>query len=169
MLPKTAKAFNLYREGDSWGATVSEVTPSKLTRKREDYRGAGMSAPAKIDLGYEIGQLEMTIKEYNPDIIKDWGECGADGVLMRLLVGAQSDDSDCTTSAIEIVFRGRPSEIDFGTLKPGELTDMKIPFDVTYYKYIVDGETLIEVDSINMIEKIGGIDRYDKLRTAIGL
>lgn len=169
MLPKTAKNFNLFREGDNWGASVSEVGLPKLTRKREDYRGAGMAGAVKIDLGYELGQLEITMKEYHPDLIKDWGECGVDGVQLRLLAGAQRDNSDCDTDAIDIVFRGRPAELDFGTLKPGELTDMKVPYDLNYYKYTVNGKTLIEIDTINMIQKIDGVDVYEKMRKAIGL
>jgi P2 family phage contractile tail tube protein len=168
MLPKTMKAFNLFREGDNWAGIVENIVPPKITRKREDWRGGGMNAGTKLDMGYEIGQLEFTLKEYTPEIIKDWGECGHDGVLMRLLAGMQKDDSECTTSNVEIIVRGRPSEIDFGTMKSGDLTDMKIPFDVSYFKYVVDGETLIELDPVNMIEIIGGVDRYEKLRNAIG-
>jgi P2 family phage contractile tail tube protein len=33
----------------------------------------------------------------------------------------------------------------------------------------MNGETLIEIDVVNMIENIGGMDRLAKFRAAIGL
>ncbi|MCF6221629.1 MAG: phage major tail tube protein [Robiginitomaculum sp.] len=169
MLPKTPKVFNLFLDGDSWAGKVAEVTLPKLTRKTEDYRGGGMAAPVEIDLGYEKLEFEFTLQEYTADIIKKWGECSADGVPMRLLAGAKRDGGDCAVDNIEIIVRGRPRELDFGNMKPGDLSGLKVPFACSYFKYVLNGETLVELDPVNMIEKIGGVDRYEKLREAIAV
>lgn len=169
MLPKTPKAFNLFLDGESWAGLVTEVVLPKITRKTEEYRGGGMTGPIEMDLGHEKLEFEFTLQEYRSDIVKKWGECAADGVPMRLLAGAKRDGGDCEVDTIEIIVRGRPRELDFGTLKPGDLTGLKVPFACTYYKYVLNGETLVELDPVNMIERIGGVDRYEKLRTAIGV
>ena len=39
----------------------------------------------------------------------------------------------------------------------------------TYYKVIVDGETVIEIDTVNMVEIVDGVDMMAEHRAAIGL
>ena len=60
-------------------------------------------------------------------------------------------------------------EIDPGTAKAKEDTAFKVTTVASYYKLSVNGEDLIEIDFINMIEKINGNDLLAALRTAIGL
>lgn len=169
MLPKTIKNTNVYFEGGSWAGKFDEVTFSKLARKLEAYRGGGMGAEIDIDLGYDMPKPEVTLKEQMPELLKKWGECAADGVLLRILAGANSDGPNCPHDTIEFVMRCRPMEIDFGSWKGGNLTDKKVQLTTSYFKYVLNDETLIELDPVNLIENIGGVDRTEKLRTAIAL
>lgn len=169
MLPKFIKNANVFFEGDSWAGRFDEVAFGKLARKLEKYRGGGMDAEIDIDLGYDMPEPEITLKEHVPALIKAWGECAADGVLLRILAGANSDGPGCPHDSIEFVMRCRPKEIDFGSYKGGSLVDKKTPFTTSYFKYMLNGETLIELDPINMIQIIGGVDRSAKIREAIGV
>ncbi|MBH3134032.1 phage major tail tube protein, partial [Serratia marcescens] len=72
-------------------------------------------------------------------------------------------------SAVEVVMRGRHKEIDFGEYKQGEDTETKVSTECTYFKLTVDGKELIEVDTVNMVEKVNGVDRLAEHRKAIGL
>ncbi|HCF3256157.1 phage major tail tube protein, partial [Pseudomonas aeruginosa] len=92
----------------------------------------------------------------------------ADGVQLRFAGSVQRDDSG-TVSAVEIVTRGRHEEIDFGEASPGEETEHKITTTLTYYKLSVDGETLIEIDLLNMIHVVDGEDLLAAHRKAIGI
>lgn len=168
MLPKTIKNANVFFEGGSWAGKFDEVTFGKLARKLEAYRGGGMGAEIKLDLGYDMPEPEVTLKEQMPELLKKWGECAADGVLLRILAGANSDGPNCPHDTIEMVMRCRPMEIDFGSWKAGSLTDKKVQLTTTYFKYVLNDETLIELDPVNLIEVVGGVDRTEKLRTAIG-
>ncbi|WP_275892513.1 phage major tail tube protein, partial [Achromobacter xylosoxidans] len=38
-----------------------------------------------------------------------------------------------------------------------------------YYKETLNGETLYEIDLLNMIQMVGGVDVTESLRRAIGL
>ena len=68
-----------------------------------------------------------------------------------------------------MVVRGRYKEIDGGDTKQGDSSTTKVPFSPTYYKLTINGEELIEVDTINMIERVNGVDLLAAHRTAIGL
>ena len=42
MLPRTLKNFNVFVNTHSWAGVAEEVTIPKITKKTEDFRGAGM-------------------------------------------------------------------------------------------------------------------------------
>jgi P2 family phage contractile tail tube protein len=70
---------------------------------------------------------------------------------------------------VEIIVRGRHSEIDRGESKVGDDTEMKMVTECVYYKEIVNGETLFEIDILNMVHMVGNVDTMQTIRTAIGL
>ena len=51
-LPSKLKNMNYFNEGNSYLGQIKTVTLPKLTRKTEDYRGGGMNATVKVDLGF---------------------------------------------------------------------------------------------------------------------
>ncbi|MCV5466168.1 phage major tail tube protein, partial [Escherichia coli] len=65
--------------------------------------------------------------------------------------------------------RGRQNEIDTGEGKQGEDTESKISVVCTYFRLTMDGKELVEIDTINMIEKVNGVDRLEQHRCNIGL
>lgn len=169
-LPRKLKNMNLFNDGENYLGIVEEVTLPKLTRKLEGYRGGGMNGEAQIDLGLDSGALDMeiTLGGGETQLYKQWGIATIDGVLLRFCGAYQRDDTGDVT-AVEIVVRGRLAEIDPGSAKSGDNSQTKLSFKPSYYKLIWDGEELIEIDIVNMIEKAGGVDRLEQQRAAIGL
>ncbi|MBN3083358.1 phage major tail tube protein, partial [Pectobacterium polaris] len=93
---------------------------------------------------------------------------GIDAVLLRFSGAYQRDDTG-EIAAVEVVMRGRHKEIDGGESKEGEDTETKISTQCTYYKLTIDGKEMIEIDTLNMIERVVGVDRLEQHRRAIGL
>lgn len=169
-LPKKLKHMNLFNDGGSYAGVVKSVTLPKLSRKLESFRAGGMDGPVKVDLGHSDDglQLEWTLGGYDLIALRQFGAVRADGVMLRF-AGSVQDDSSSTVSAVEIVTRGRHEEIDFGEATPGEDTEHKITTALTYYKLIVDGDTIIEIDLLNMISIVDGDDLLADHRKAIGI
>ncbi|WP_315708482.1 phage major tail tube protein [Brenneria uluponensis] len=169
-LPRVLKYLNLFNDGNNWLGIVESFTQPKLTRKFEKYRGGGMSGAADIDMGLDDGALEAEwqIGGMEPLIYKQLGTVKADGVPLRFTASIQRDDTG-EVWAVEIALRGRHKEIDSGEYKQGEKPTTKISTVCTYYKLTVNGEVLVEIDLLNMIENIGGEDRLEEHRAAIGL
>ena len=69
-----------------------------------------MSGPIKVDFGQEGIQLEWTCGGFMRSVLGQYAITKHDGVL-RFAGGYQSEDST-NVDAIEIVIRGRHSEID---------------------------------------------------------
>jgi P2 family phage contractile tail tube protein len=167
-LPKKLQNFNVFNDGNSYQGIVDEITLPKLTRKMEEWRGAGMNGPIKYDQGQEAMTLEWSVGGLMREVLAQWGVTTFNGVMVRFAGGYRGADSDAV-DAVEIVVRGRHSEIDMGSAKAGEETSMKIVTEVSYYKLTINGQDVIEIDFLGMVEKVGGKDSLAALRQAIGL
>lgn len=167
-LPRKIKNFATFVDGTSYMGEMPEVSLPKLARKMEDYRSGGMNAPVKADFGMEGLEAELTAAGYMSELFKSWGTLRHDGVMLRFTGALQSDDNE-SVDALEIVMRGRFSEIDPGSAKAGDATTIKYKAALSYYKLTINGETLIEIDAVNMLEVVGGIDRLAEVRAALGV
>ena len=167
-LPRSLKNFALFMEGTSYIGEMPEVGLPKLTRKMEDYRSGGMNAPVKLDFGMEGMEAELTAAGYMKELFDTWGTLRHDGVLLRFAGALQGDDSE-GVDTLEVVMRGRFTEIDPGNSEPGGDTEHKVTTRLTYYKLTVNGDVLAEIDLVNFVEIIDGQDRLAEQRNALGI
>lgn len=167
-LPRKLKNMNLFNDGISYVGEVSEVTLPVLERQMEEWRAGGMNAPLKADLGMSALSMDWTCGGLMEDALKQWGITTHDGVMLRF-AGAYQRDDRADVDAVSVTVRGRHSKIDMGTQKPGDDTEFKVTSELSYYKFELNGETLVEIDIINMIENVNGEDRLSDQRTALGI
>jgi len=167
-LPKKLKNFALFVDGVSYVGETEEITLPKLTRKMEKYRSGGMAGEIELDLGSEAMEMDWKAAGWITDILKQWGTTTHNGVLLRFAGALQSDDAE-TVDSLEIVVRGRHKEFDPGKAKGGDKTELTIKSAISYYKLTVNGTALIEIDVVNMIELVDGVDRMQQVRAALGI
>jgi hypothetical protein len=167
-LPKKLKYLNLFNDGNSYLGLVSSLTLPKLTRKLENYRGGGMSGSVAVDFGLDDDALtlEWSIGGLDELVLQQWGSTS--NIPLRFAGSLQRDDTG-DVSAVEVMMRGRHKEFDFGEYKQGEDTETKVTTQCTYFKLTIDGKELIEIDTVNMVEVVNGVDRLAEHRTALGL
>jgi len=164
--PQMLKNMNLFNEGQSWLGEVKSVTLPKLARKLEEYRGAGMDAAIKYDMGGEPLELEAVYGGPMRAILAQYGATSAAGVFQRF-VGYYQDDGTGEGATVEVTVRGRHEEIEAGEQKPGEAGDFKVKSALIYYRLDWNGRTLIEIDVPGMIFLVDGTDRLAEQRAAI--
>ncbi|MBV8635663.1 MAG: phage major tail tube protein [Burkholderiaceae bacterium] len=167
-LPAKLKNFSLFNDGISYIGMVPELTLPKLSRKMEEYIAGGMNGPIEIDMGNEKIELDWSAGGIVVDALKQYGIATHNGVQLRFAGGYQCDDTG-EVKAMEVVVRGRHKEIDFGNAKVNDKTEHKFKTTCSYYKLTVNGENIIELDFINGVETVGGVDRTAEIRRAIGL
>lgn len=167
-LPRKLKNFIVFNDGTAYMGQVPEADLPALTRKMEEYRGGGMNGPIKLDHGMEGLEFNWTMAGFERSLLAQWGTLAHNGVLLRFAGAIQTDD-ETTAQALEVVMRGRHEEINFGTAKAGDNTQIKVKSTLSYYKVSMNGEVLIEIDFVNMIENIAGEDRLASVRLALAL
>ncbi|MGN2381284.1 phage major tail tube protein [Pseudomonas juntendi] len=169
-LPRKLKNMNTFHDGTSYMGITKSMTLPVLARKMEAYRGGGMNGPVKADLGFSDDglQTEWKIGGIDDQVIKQFGTTSASGLMIRFAGSYQRDDSS-QVSAVEVVVRGRHETIDMGEATPGEDTEHTITTTCSYYKLTMDGVVLVEIDLLNFIENVNGVDMLAAQRRAIGL
>lgn len=167
-LPRKLKNFMVFNDGNAYMGQVPEADLPALTRKMEEYRAGGMNGPIKLDHGMEGLEFNWTMAGFERTLLAQWGTLTHNGVLLRFAGAIQTDD-ETTAQALEVVMRGRHEEINFGTAKAGDNTQIKVKSTLSYYKLSMNGEVMIEIDFVNMIENVGGEDRLASVRLALAL
>ncbi len=161
MLPKILKNFNVFVDGRGYAGRVDEITLPKLTIKTEEYQGAGMSAPVEIDMGMEKLEMDLTFSEYDQELFKLFGLTNGSEFALTIR-GALQGTGD--TLPVIINVRGYFKEMDFDSWKPAEKATLKCSVTCNYYKLTIDGVELIEIDPVNMIRTVNGIDQLSKIK-----
>lgn len=169
-LPRKLKHLNLFNNGNNFVGITESTTIPKFTRKFEKYRGGGMPGSVDIDLGLDDDALntEFTIGGAEALLFKQMGAATVDGIQLRFTGSIQRDDTG-EVQAVELVVRGRHKELDSGEWKTGESNTTKVTSTNSYAKLTINGEVCYEVDLINMIEIIDGVDMMEAHRAALGL
>lgn len=167
-LPSVLKNFNIFNDANSYMGIAEEIKLPTLSRKMDEFRGGGMNGPVSIDLGQEKLEMETTLGGFMPQVFKQYATSKADNVMLRYAGAYQRDDTG-QVQAVEIVVRGRHQEIAMDTAKAGDKGKLTIKTMLTYYKLTVDNQVLVEIDLLNMIEIINGVDVLTDQRKAVGL
>lgn len=69
--------------------------------------------------------------------------------------------------SIVVTTKGKVKAFDLGSLKKGGKGEPKVTREVTYCKITIAGSTVLELDKYNMIWKLNGVDRLQKVRSQI--
>lgn len=168
MLPRTLKNMNVFVDGESWAGVAKTITLPKITKKTEDFRGAGMLGEVSLSLGYEKMECEITYAGFDPRQYAQLAVCGTSDLPMRF-VGSYERQDTCTNSVVEWYMRGQALEVDAGDATLGELSEFKSMYNVTYMKMIVDGQQIFELDFINGIEIYGEQNLLQQILDLLGL
>lgn len=167
-MPRVLKNFNVFNDGQTYIGVVEKIKLPDLKRKMEDLRAGGMNGPVKIDMGSDSLSVDHEYAGFVSQVFQQWAITKIDGVMLRFAGAAQQDDNGTVTS-IEVVMRGRHEEINPPEGEAGKKSSFKVKSALTYFKYSENGNTIVELDLVNMVEIVNGVDRLAEQRKAIGM
>ena len=166
-LPRVLKNMNLFVDGRGYAGRVDEIQLPKLTLKTEEHRAGGMDLPVELDLGMEKLEAQLTISDFDPELFKIFGLLDVSEAQLTLRGAIQAQGQ--TAQPVVVHLRGGWKELDPGTWKPGDKSTLTVMVAARYYKLVINEEELVEIDAVNLVRKVGGVDQMEAIRTAIGL
>ena len=155
-LPLKLKGFNLFFEGLNLYGLVADVTRPKVVFKTEDYRPGGLDVDLKIEQGIEPLELEFTVGGY------------VAGKVLRYQGSVEAED-DSEYGELVGEARGRLLEVDHGTDKQGDNSEVKFKMSLVYWKETINGKNVYEIDALGSKLVIGDTDLRARRRAALGL
>lgn len=165
-IPRILKNFSLFVDGRGLAGLIDTLTLPTLTTKMEEFRGGGMDAPIEHDMGMEKLEGSFSLSEYNPDIISLYGLAAADTQITAR--GAIRRDGEDAVPVV-VNMTGQVKELETGDWKAGDMSTATFAFSLRYYKLTIGGRVVVEIDKVNMIRRIDGVDQLSSIRTALGV
>ncbi|MCU4481359.1 phage major tail tube protein [Acinetobacter ursingii] len=161
------KNFNIFVDGKGHAGKTDECNPPELELETEEYRAGGMDAPIDITVGMKKLTADFTLNSHDRDVLSLFGV--REGKSTAFTIREAMESFDGTVTAVEHQMRGKIIKIAQGTSKPGEPPKDKYDLSLTYYKQTIGGQIVHEVDVINMVRIINGVDVLQDIRSALGM
>ncbi|QQD56230.1 phage major tail tube protein [Pseudomonas fluorescens BBc6R8] len=167
MVPQTLYNMNAHIDGVSFSGDITSVTLPKLTLKTEEHRAGGMDAPVEMDQGMDKLEASFAGKGVRPEAMKFYGL--ADQTAFNAVFRGSYKGQKGATTAVVATIRGMLKEIDGGEWKPGDAGEFKYSVACSYYKLEVAGRLMFEIDPVNCVRVINGVDQLAGVRRDLGL
>lgn len=149
---------------------MAEVALPEISTKAEEITGAGIAGAFN---GAFVGQTEaMTLTLNFRSTTKDAIKLAAP-IKHQLDLRAAQQSWDNTAGkfvqqAIKHVLIATPTKISPGKLAPASSTEGSNEFSVIYYATFIDGQKCLEIDVLNSIYFVDGVDYLEDVRKALG-
>jgi P2 family phage contractile tail tube protein len=167
MIPQTLFNTNLFVDGISFAGDVPELTLPKLAVKTEAYRAGGMDGEVDMDMGLEKLDASFTTNGVRKEAMKFFGL--ADGTAFNGSFRGSFKGLKGTGVGVTATVRGTLKEFDPGSWKAGDKAEFKYAIGLTYYKLEIDGSVMYEIDPVNAVRVINGVDQLIEMRNHLGL
>ena len=167
-IPTVLNNFNAYGSGHKYVGLTSEVALPSFEYLTETIDGAGIGGEIEEAVEGSFGSLEtettfQNIGQEYFDYICQTGIVTYRGSMQMTDTATQTNDFQ----GIVVTTKGRVKSFELGTLKRGGKGEPKIVRELTYVKITIGGQNVLELDKFNMVWKLYGVDRLQKVRSQI--
>lgn len=159
---------NVYIDDVNFLGRALEVEVAKIAVKTTEHQTLGMVGPLELFQGIEKMECKIKWASFNQELLERLSPVDALKLTVRVAKQSYTNSSVSETKQVRFVMVGRMKELSSGTIKAGE-GEMESSFAIDYYKQIVDGSDVVEIDIPNYIYRVGGKDIYADVRAALGI
>ena len=156
--PRTLIGSAVYIEGDRYIGTVEDISlPDISFQTIESGTGVKRETPVPI-----IDAMSATLKVSGED--KAVHKATARQLSELAEISIRNDTTTVRHDALDVTLGGRVKVLKAPTLKAGEKVETEIEVALDLYVYQVNGVKRVEIDAINMICSIDGVDLLEQTR-----
>lgn len=162
--------YEVFIDGDRKLGTADVTLPS-IEYKTATLSGAGIGGEIEMPTPGHTGSIEIEL---------NWRTLNVDNAVLLAMKahdlefrGANENydagTGEIITEAVKLNVRALPKKAEFGSFKPADHTDTKTTMEAIYLKQTIDGKRTIEIDKLNYIHYVNGVDYLESVRKALGL
>ena len=166
--PEQISQYNLYNRYERLVGTT-EVTLPTFESMTNTISGAGINGEyeSSVPGAFSSTELEIpfrVIDQKAAEILKNEGST----IFLRAAVqSVDSSTNKIVNKSLKITISGRSKGCTIGTAGNAKTMDSSIKLEVTYYKQEFDGVILLEVDKLNNIYVVNGVDQLADIKSMI--
>jgi P2 family phage contractile tail tube protein len=164
-LPRHLRNFNVMIDGRGYAGRADEVTLPTMSLATEEHRAGGMDMAVEVDMGMEMMELSIILSDYDEAVIAGFGLLGA-GVPLRIMGAIQRQGEEAQSVVIRALGGLKSREV--GTWTAGKQTTT-LTYSLTKYAESINGVEYVNLDAVNMIRVINGVDQLASQRSALGI
>ncbi len=171
VVPERLTAFRVYLDGTTDMAGVADLQLPSLENMTETVRGAGIAGEYESPTVGHFGSMVLTInwRTVSRDMLKTLRQRAqrfdCRGAFQEYDAGA----GEYVIKQCRTVVQGISKKVDIGKHDTGATSDGSTEIEVLYLKVSIDGRTVVELDKLNYICVIDGVDYLRDVRKALGI
>lgn len=168
LFPEAINNFNVYNSGNKVMGVTGEVSLATLTAMTTTISGAGLLGEynaAVVGMFQSIAQ-EIPFRIINKEFFSMVSTAEQSELTLRASVQNvnKSTGGAISTEGMRVVFRGRPTAFNLGTIKQGDMMNASVTLELTYILVEIGGKTLLELDKLNSVYKVNEKDLLADIR-----
>lgn len=159
--PHLMNRFNVYKNGRQLIGIAGEVTLPEVTNLTDSMEGAGTGGNMDIpviglieDMEMEIGFLSLCEDIFS---VMDPSEA-ANLTLNGALQGSDAGTGAIGYQSVSVSVRGLMKKFTPGVAKAGAKMNSSVTLGLSYYKLVLNGKTMLEIDRLNGVYIVNGKD-----------
>lgn len=167
LIPESINRFNIYLKGNKLVGVSSEVALAELAAMTNNISGAGIAGELESANIGMFGSMKQDIpfRMLSKDMLKLYNPLEPIELTLRASEQSTVQGSGMVDfQGMRVVFRGRSISAKLGTLKMGGSMDSSVTLELSYILIEVDGQTMLELDKLNDVFVVDGVDILEKVR-----
>ncbi|UTV26377.1 phage major tail tube protein [Photobacterium atrarenae] len=159
----------IWVDGIGKAGNGKEYNPPVLEVLTKDFKAGDMDMPVPVDVGMAPMETSFALFGVDVTVLPLFGL--QKGKKNAISVRSTYTDLAGNTYDLVEVLRGMITKIERDGQDTGDQSEkaMKVTMKLDYYKVTRSGLVLIEIDPINRVRKLGGIDALEGIRALLQL
>lgn len=168
--PSVINDFNVYKNGTRLIGITGEVTLPEFNSKTTTINGAGILGDIdEAVLGqFEAMSFTIPFRTLSDDVFTIMDPMEAVDLTIRGAIQCTNLTTGVTEfRGMRVVVRGKLSTFAPGNVQNGEQMGSSVTLSLTYILIEVDGETKVELDKLNGVYVVNGVDLLAEVKSFV--
>lgn len=167
MTPQLINRFNIYRNGTKLIGVSGEVELPEVTNLTDTIEGAGTGGNLEVAAIGLTDKMDIKIPyvTLGEDIFTMMNPNEATDIMLSgAIQGTDNATGKIVYSQVSISVRGTVKTFTPGSVKAGAKMESSVTLALSRYKIVVDGITKLEIDKMNNVYTVNGVDVLKEVR-----
>ena len=171
VVPERLTAFRVYLNGATDLAGVADIQLPSIENLSETVKGAGIAGEYESPTVGHFGSMVLTLnwRAISKDMLKTLRQKAQRFDCRGAFQDYEAAAGEHKIRQCRVVVQGITKKVDPGKFETGSPSDASTEIEVLYLKIGLDGKTVVEIDKLNYVCIVDGVDYLAEVRKALGL